>query len=373
MNTLHLAENLIRLRRGRGVTQEEVAAFLGVTKASVSKWENSQSLPDILLLPQIASYYGVTVDELLGYEPQLGKEQIQKLYRRLADDFAARPFQEVQQEVRKLVKKYYSCYPFLFQMGILWMNHYALAGEPEQQKEVLKDVQKLCDHMIKNCRDVGLCNDAIFLRAAAALLLGRAGEVIETVEDLLNPYRLVKQSDSILIQAYLMLGETEKADSYAQVNTFLHLNLLISNAVQYLTIHARDRQACERTLERIDGVIDVYHLEGIMLNTVAVYQLQAAITCCLHSKTEEALKRLEIYSRLVLEMEGGCSAIQGDAYFSRLDEWVRTLDLGTQPVRNEKLILQSACQGLEHPAFSVLSEEKRFMRIKKCLQEAMET
>ena len=57
MDTLNLAENLIRLRREKEVTQEEVANFIGVTKASVSKWETKQSLPDILLLPVIASYY----------------------------------------------------------------------------------------------------------------------------------------------------------------------------------------------------------------------------------------------------------------------------------------------------------------------------
>ena len=55
MDTLNLAENLIRLRREKEVTQEEVASFIGVTKASVSKWETKQSLPDILLLPVLAS------------------------------------------------------------------------------------------------------------------------------------------------------------------------------------------------------------------------------------------------------------------------------------------------------------------------------
>lgn len=43
MSTLHFAENMIRLRRKRGVTQEELAGFIGVTKASVSKWETGVS------------------------------------------------------------------------------------------------------------------------------------------------------------------------------------------------------------------------------------------------------------------------------------------------------------------------------------------
>ena len=51
MNSLRIAENITRLRKHKGVTQDELASFLGVTKASVSKWENGQSMPDIVLLP----------------------------------------------------------------------------------------------------------------------------------------------------------------------------------------------------------------------------------------------------------------------------------------------------------------------------------
>ena len=92
MNSLHFAENLIRLRKKRRVTQEELAGFIGVTKASVSKWETRQSLPDILLLPQLASFFDVSVDELLGYEPQLQSEQIQRYYAKLAKDFSKKPY-----------------------------------------------------------------------------------------------------------------------------------------------------------------------------------------------------------------------------------------------------------------------------------------
>ena len=50
MDRLKLSDNIIRLRHERKITQEELADFLGVTKASVSKWENAQSTPDLMLL-----------------------------------------------------------------------------------------------------------------------------------------------------------------------------------------------------------------------------------------------------------------------------------------------------------------------------------
>lgn len=44
MSSLHFSENLIRLRRQRDLTQEQLASFIGVTKAAVSKWETGGSL-----------------------------------------------------------------------------------------------------------------------------------------------------------------------------------------------------------------------------------------------------------------------------------------------------------------------------------------
>ena len=54
MNVLNLSGNIFRLRRERKFTQEELSDFIGVTKASVSIWDNRQSMPDILLLPKLA-------------------------------------------------------------------------------------------------------------------------------------------------------------------------------------------------------------------------------------------------------------------------------------------------------------------------------
>jgi len=47
MDDLNFAQNITMLRRRHGITQETLADFIGVTKASVSKWETGQSLPDV--------------------------------------------------------------------------------------------------------------------------------------------------------------------------------------------------------------------------------------------------------------------------------------------------------------------------------------
>ena len=159
MNALNISENIIRLRHERKLTQEQLAGFIGVTKASVSKWETGQSTPDIAILPQLAAFFDVTIDELIGYKPQLSKEQIQKLYQEFAAEFATCPFEEVMEKVQTYVKRYYSCYPFLFQICALWLNHYVLADGEEKQTEVLISISELCEHIKKNCKDVSICDD----------------------------------------------------------------------------------------------------------------------------------------------------------------------------------------------------------------------
>lgn len=63
---MNLGKNILELRKQKNVTQDEMAAELGVTAAAVSKWENNYTLPDILMLCALADYFGVTTDELLG-------------------------------------------------------------------------------------------------------------------------------------------------------------------------------------------------------------------------------------------------------------------------------------------------------------------
>ena len=66
MNTI--GQTIKQLRRARGVTQEELAGALNVTYQAVSKWENETAQPDIMMMPALASYFGVTIDELFGYK-----------------------------------------------------------------------------------------------------------------------------------------------------------------------------------------------------------------------------------------------------------------------------------------------------------------
>lgn len=60
---LKLGSILKKLRNEKGVTQEEVADCAGVSFQAVSKWETDTTLPDITLLPKLATFFGVKIDD----------------------------------------------------------------------------------------------------------------------------------------------------------------------------------------------------------------------------------------------------------------------------------------------------------------------
>lgn len=65
-----LGEKLQTLRRSRGLSQEQLAEILEVSRQAVSKWENGDSAPDLDRLRAICTYFGVTTDYLIWDEPE---------------------------------------------------------------------------------------------------------------------------------------------------------------------------------------------------------------------------------------------------------------------------------------------------------------
>ena len=64
---MNIGNKIRELRKQRGITQEQLAESIGISFQAVSKWENNIALPDIALVPVLASYFGVSMDELFDF------------------------------------------------------------------------------------------------------------------------------------------------------------------------------------------------------------------------------------------------------------------------------------------------------------------
>lgn len=110
-------ETLARLRLESGLTQEEVANHLGITKAAVSKWECGQSMPDISLLPAIADLYSTSIDDLFGRVQEPDKESINAIYQ-TALALLGEDYDTGIGYVRQQVRENWTCCDLLRMMGV---------------------------------------------------------------------------------------------------------------------------------------------------------------------------------------------------------------------------------------------------------------
>ena len=76
---MNIGLNIKKLRLAKGMTQEELAEYTGVSSRAVSRWENGITFPDISLLPILANIFEVTVDELLDVDVYKKEQDIKSI------------------------------------------------------------------------------------------------------------------------------------------------------------------------------------------------------------------------------------------------------------------------------------------------------
>lgn len=160
---MNLGNKILEIRKKKNITQEELAAELGVTAAAVSKWENGYTLPDIFMLCALADYFNVTTDELLGRAKEityaviasetmdLGKkvEAIAKRYGVVVlsihtDYEEAKSAARENDSVRYLISCFFSGY-YGDDSGVE-----NLVSVAPTEEEVLKNIQKVFEQYLKD-------------------------------------------------------------------------------------------------------------------------------------------------------------------------------------------------------------------------------
>ena len=80
---LYLGVNIKECRIKKGFTQEQLSFELGVSSQTISRWENGLTYPDIVMLPIIAEYFGITIDTLMGYVRECQTQEREKFYKEM--------------------------------------------------------------------------------------------------------------------------------------------------------------------------------------------------------------------------------------------------------------------------------------------------
>ena len=76
---IKLGEKIKSLRKQKNISQEVFAGYLGVSFQAVSKWENGNTMPDVTMIPAIASFFGVSTDELFDFNLYEMEKQVEEI------------------------------------------------------------------------------------------------------------------------------------------------------------------------------------------------------------------------------------------------------------------------------------------------------
>lgn len=364
MKELNLAEVLAAKRREKGVTQDELAVYVGVSKASVSKWETGLSYPDITLLPILASYFDISIDKLMGYAPQLSHDEIKRIYDRLSARFAEAPFEAVVAECETLTKKYYSCHLFLIKMMQLYVNHASLAGSAQRGKELLVTAANLCERVKVSCQDANLISHAEMFQALCYMSLGESERVLEVLGDTVKPRISVA---TFISQAHQALGNAEKAKEVIQIELYQDLMGAFSGLLACIQANMGDLDTAFAAYTRAIGLSELFNMRRLNPNNVAVLYVMGAHMFQAAGKREETLAALEKYVDVCVH---GFFPFEprGDAFFDRIDAWLNS-NKDNMP-RSDAVIKESMLNDvLLNPAFDSLHNLPEFTRLIRKLRD----
>ena len=205
---INLKEKLRSLRQQKNVTQETLANHLGITPQSVGKWERGEGYPDITLLPKIAFYFDVTVDELLCVDQVRIDETINE-YKRQAE--ACLRYGDIDQCLT-IYEKAYSEFPNDLRVIHGLMSAINIRGEYPCPADKAQRIFELGEEILKRSTDADqrecaiqrLCYTYQGIDDEKALYYANMGGSMHTTREELKCSVLSGEEGVIASQKYLM-------------------------------------------------------------------------------------------------------------------------------------------------------------------------
>ena len=364
MKEINIAKRIVSKRKEKGITQEELANYMGVSSASVSKWETEQSYPDILLLPQLATYFNITIDELMGYEPQMTKKDIGKLYSKLYEKLSKETVDDVLKTCREAIKKYFSCFPLLLQIGDLLLVVSGYVEGEEAVAALMDEAKALFIRVKKESDDAESIRTALYMESLCAMSQN-PNEVIDLLGNAIVPSL---PQEIMLASAYGMTGRLEEAETVLQIGIYQSIMSAQTMLSTYVSLGLSQGEKFDEIVKRTLQIAESFHMKELQPATLLNFYIAAATGYQLKQETEKALDLLEQCAEL---MAGDISwQFKGDGFFHLIDSWLD--ENGTVPqITPKEDAKQSMVEAIvEHPVLVGLQDNPRFGRIKKKMEQA---
>lgn len=205
---LNVGTKIRELRRRDGRTQDTLAEVLGVTAQAVSRWESGGSYPDMEMIPAIANYFGVSIDELFGYD-NVREKRIDEIVAHLIDMNEQNNGIDVNvDECICLARKALVEFPANEKIMLCLARILYTAGYVKYHEHHLTDNEGYDVYDVERHRTYTEWSEAIAIYE----------KVLPTLSDGPGRHKAIKQ----LSQLYLNIGEHKKAYELAETVADMH-------------------------------------------------------------------------------------------------------------------------------------------------------
>lgn len=253
---IYFSENVKRLRKERDLTQEALSDFLGVSFQAVSKWERGESYPDIEILPEIAGFFGISVDDLLGVNRAESEKEIISIletYDNLTDPTLK----------HEIIVKAIEKYPNDFRLQLRQMADLAFRYNGKDYKEHLPKIKAIYSNIQNNCKvdTIRICSKRYLAAYYNTLAYyENSGITFEDSEKILNEMPYMRDGQEFL-RSYLYPHVREDWKDYTMEAVEEEIGLLCHGIA-----HLFDFINGE-TAEDFEKLIHVTEVEINMLNS----------------------------------------------------------------------------------------------------------
>ncbi|WP_414047580.1 helix-turn-helix domain-containing protein [Macrococcus equi] len=354
---IQINRNILQYRKQMGMTQDDLAKYLNLTKATISKWENELSYPDIKYLPELANLFDITVDDLMGFYPYLDKEKIKKMHNDLIKKINKETFDDVVMEIRHLYKTYTNDFDTVLMLSKILINHAFLSEK--RMNEILESAIEYLDRVISNCNDPNKLQRAIYLKATSFTVLQKHEQIIELIGE--RPYKL--DEEVLLAYSYMQLGQIEEAKKVLQAEIYQQLIILITHLNMMIQYNLSDN--IEEVIQRAESIVESFEINQLHPNTALNFNLLSSI----YFSDKDEKKSIH-YLKQYLE---NCRSLMkeyylhGDEFFDLIDGWLNDTPTGiVAPIDKENIKNTMLNILFQIPQFKLLEDHQDFKNV--CFQ-----
>jgi len=194
---LHIGDKLKKLRKERDLTQEEVAAHLGISFQAISKWERNDGYPDITMLPALSNYFGVSVDELIGMKEIATERKLNELNEKWQQNRTAGLHRENVELMHGALKLFPNNALLLVQLS---SSLERLDGTAEEKTQYLKESIAVQEQILRYGEDSEVRGATMYNICFAYEKIGQHDKAVEQAKKLPNLYK-ARENALVLLQS----------------------------------------------------------------------------------------------------------------------------------------------------------------------------